>query len=361
MLKKATLLIALTCTLYLLYLGLQDQQIATQKIEETSSTSYEEILEDKTYPYEGLYMAKQYPNKLPALAAKKRALNEAVRMQKSGLRSDGEWEVQGPGNIGGRINTIAIQPGNDKIIFAGFSNGGMWRTMDGGDNWVPVFDNQPLTAIGDIEFHPTEPNTLFVGTGDPNISGYYFVGNGLFKSEDLGETWEYLGLEETSIISTIQIAKSNPDIIYVGTMGKPYLRDTIRGVYKTIDGGKTWENSLFIDEQSGAIEVILHPDNPDIVYAAAWTRIRTNFESTINSDTAGVYKTIDGGNNWTRLYNGLPENTVTSRVGIAMSPQDPNTLFCLVIGVNQNPEGLYKTTNGGDTWEKWAITAPEYF
>jgi photosystem II stability/assembly factor-like uncharacterized protein len=123
----------------------------------------------------------------------------------------------------------------------------------------------------------------------------------------------------------------------------------------------TWEQSFFIDDQSGAIEVILHPDNPDIVYAAAWTRIRTNFESTLNSDTAGVYKTIDGGANWSRLYGGLPENQVTSRVGIAMSPQNPDVLFCIVIGINQNPEGLYKTSDGGETWEKWAITAQEYF
>jgi photosystem II stability/assembly factor-like uncharacterized protein len=316
-------------------------------------------MEEKLYPYEGLYLAKQYPNQEVGIQAREAAIRNAIHQMENGMRSDGVWEVQGPGNLGGRVNTISVSPFDDNIIFIGFSNGGVWRTLDAGENWEPVFDGQPLTAIGDITFHPEEENTVFVGTGDPNIGGYYFVGNGLFKSEDLGQNWTYLGLKDQSIISTIAISSINPDLMYAGTMGKPYERNQDRGVYKSIDGGQTWEQSLFIDEQTGVIEVIVDPNNDQIVYASTWTRIRTNKESTINSDMAGVFRTTDGGATWTRLTNGLPVDPF-SRVGIAMSPDNSKVLFCVIIGTNQNPEGLYKTEDGGASWEKWNIMNDEF-
>ena len=326
---------------------------------DVTSNNEKDRLAEKLYPYDGLYLAKQYPGNDMGEEARESAIREAIYQMESGRRSDGSWEVQGPGNLGGRINTIAISPFDDKIIFIGFSNGGLWRTLDGGENWVPVFDDQALTAIGDISFHPEEPNTLFVGTGDPNIGGYYFIGNGLFKSDDLGETWTYAGLKDQSIISTVVISESNPKIMYVGTMGKPYERNEDRGVYKSIDGGMTWERSLFLDNQTGAIEVLIDPTNDDIVYASTWTRIRTNKESTLNSEMAGVYRSSDGGMSWTRLTNGLPTES-SSRVGIAMSPDNPKALFCVIIGRNQNPVGLFKTEDGGDSWEEWIITNPEF-
>lgn len=323
-------------------------------------TEINERLANKLYPFEDLYLVKQFPSKDPQIEVKERAIEKALRAIKSGQRSGGQWETQGPANIGARINTVAVSPSDNNIIFVGFAAGGIWRTIDGGVTWSPVFDDQVNTSIGKIVFHPDDPNTLLVGTGDPNIGGYYFVGNGLYKSTNLGDNWEYIGLKETRIISSITFSPDDSDIIYLGAMGAPFERNLNRGVYKSTDGGQTWELALSIDDQTGITEIIVHKDKPNIIYASAWSRIRTNKESSLNSDKAGVYRSLDSGATWEKLTNGLPEGE-SSRVGIAVSPTNPNLLYTIVVSsVNQNPQGLYKSENGGDSWTKMTITTPEF-
>lgn len=270
----------------------------------------------------------------------------------------GNWTLQGPGNIGGRVNTLAVKPGDENTVLAGFSAGGIFKTTDGGINWYPVFDEHLELSIGDIIFDPSNPSVVYAGTGDPNMPSIVFNGNGIFKSTDAGETWNYLGLGEQGIISKIQIDPSNPQNLYAATMGNPHKRDNERGIYKSSDGGQNWQQVLFVSNQAGASNLVINPANPQILYASFWDRIRTGTESVIYGPHARVYKTTDGGQNWTQLGGGLPTGTM-GRTGLTISAQNPDKVYAVFIDSLSTPGGLFKTTDGGATWNPVNIAALE--
>ncbi len=302
-------------------------------------------------PDEDFWLARNYPDDGFAVAAWARGLEQAraglVFRDFSGF--DEEWVTRGPGNLGARINTIAVNPQNEDIIFVGFCRGGVWRTTNGGADWEPVFDDQPFLAIGDIEFDPSNPDVIYVGTGDPNISSHPGIGNGVYKSEDGGNTWAHIGLEPQRIISRVLVNPANPDIVYAAAMGLPFERNADRGLYRSTDGGQSWEQVLFISNQAGAIDLVMHPTDPDILYAAGWDRIRNNTESTIVGPGARVYKTEDGGDNWVLMSNGLPQGE-TGRIGLAIAPSNPDIVYALYVGVNSQLSNIYRTADAGQSW-----------
>ncbi|MFK7933931.1 MAG: T9SS type A sorting domain-containing protein [Saprospiraceae bacterium] len=311
-------------------------------------------LDQKYEPGEILFLQKAYPAAEFDLAAHTKALREvsedmlSTTTQKEN-RFDAAWVNQGPNNIGGRVNTIAINPMDNNHMLIGYSVGGVFETTDGGQSWSPIFDDQPFTSIGDIAFDPTDPNTIWVGTGDPNISGYPFIGDGVYKSTDGGATWQNMGLTETRIVSSIQIHPFNSNIVYAATMGVPFTRNNDRGVYRSLDGGSTWEQILFIDQDAGAIDLILNPDNPNVLYAAGWNRIRNNRESLITGAAAKVFRSLDGGDSWETLEGGLPQQD-NGRVGIAMAPTNSNRLYAMYVGDDSNLHSIYTSADGGDNW-----------
>ncbi len=206
----------------------------------TEHKNENEIISEKLYPFEDFYLLKQYPEKKFHLAAFEKSM-EAVRKfsSNSSNRSDGKWDVQGPGNIGARANTFAIDPQNSNHMFVGFSEGGLFSTRNNGDDWLPVFDDQLKLSIGDVVVDPLKSNILYAGTGDPNISGYPFIGDGLYKSINGGTTWTNIGLMETRVISQIRVSSVDNNIIYVGAMGLPFEKNIHRGVFKSNNGGIT--------------------------------------------------------------------------------------------------------------------------
>ncbi len=312
-------------------------------------TSEQEL---KFKPMEDLVISKHFPEFVPNYEAMERALFSAKEKLKSGSRTTGSWELQGPTNIGARINSIAIHPINENIIFAGFSDGGLWKTSDGGKNWASVFDNEIVQSIGDITFDPINTNIVYVGTGDVNISGYVRTGGGLYKSKDLGNTWEYIGLKETNIISKVIVLKSNPNTIYVSSMGKPFTRNSDKGVHKSTDGGKTWDKILFINDSTGISDMVINPANENIIYAIGWNRIRTNKKSLVSGPDAKVWRSKNGGASWEELTNGLPTGSHT-RLGIAISESNPNVLYVqYTSAIGFELEAIYKTEDGGDSWSE---------
>ena len=318
--------------------------------------------DSKQYPYEDYFLQMAYPDEYPNIDEKERVLHQIKQAEIYRDAPDGfdeEWITQGPGNIGARINTIAVHPDNEAIMYAGFSDGGVFKTTDEGANWKPVFDEQTSLTVGDIVLDPVDPNIVYVGTGDLNISGFPAIGDGLYRSKDAGETWEYLGLKEQRIISKIVIDPIHHNNIFVATMGLPFVRNSDRGVYRSTDGGQSWEQVLLISEQTGVIDLLINPQNPQVLYAAGWDRIRNNKESMVRGEGARIFKTSDGGDHWEMLEGGLP-NMKHTRIGLAMSGTNPDVVFALYVDNHLNPpcdnsgynvQNIYKTVDAGMHWD----------
>jgi len=306
---------------------------------------------DKLYPFEDHFLMKQYPETTFHINAYEKSMTAVnTFIQHASHRSSGEWVVQGPGNIGARANSVAVDYRNPNKIFVGYSDGGLFRTTNNGETWIPVFDDQLKLSIGDIAIDPVNSNIVYAGTGDPNVSGYPFFGDGIYQSTDGGDTWENKGLKETRVISQIRISGKDNKVIYVAAMGLPFEKNNHRGLYKSSDGGNTWQQILYVNDSTGICDLVIHPDNHDIIYAAAWNRIRNNKVSLVSGPDAKIYKSIDGGRNWKILSGGLPQDN-SSRIGIDISQSNPEVLYaCYTHPSNFNLKGVYRSNDGGENW-----------
>ncbi|MGB0931535.1 MAG: WD40/YVTN/BNR-like repeat-containing protein, partial [Chitinophagales bacterium] len=309
----------------------------------------------KHFPNDYFFFQRTYPDfefdfeayRTTLQSAKKQADISFQQKDNAGFETD--WRFEGPNNVGGRINVVVGDRNNSDIIYVGCAKGGVFKTVDGGESWMPIFDEQLFLSIGAIAIDPNDSDVVYVGTGDLNISGYFAVGDGVYKSEDGGATWTHLGLVKERVVSKILIHPQNSDIVYVSCMGNPLERNSQRGVYRSKDGGKTWTQVLFVAEDAGVIDMVMNWENPDIIYAAGWNRIRTNQESVTFGDDAKIFRTMDGGDTWTALAEGLPSENM-SRIGLAISPTNPNVVMSIYVSTAHELQGIYKTTDNGDTW-----------
>jgi len=313
-------------------------------------------------PAEEFYAMRDYPFFRPDIRAYTEAIAEARQSAGNSGSRNGEngisapWTLQGPGNIGARVNTIAIHPTNSSIIYIGYSGGGAWKTTNGGATWNPIFDEQDYLAIGHIAVDPGNPDHVYIGTGDPNIGGYPFIGNGVWKSTDQGETWQYIGLEGQRIVSKLIVNPSGSQKIYAATMGVPFERNNDRGLYRAdLSAPAGWQQSLFVSDQAGIIDLVVSPDNPNVLYAAAWDRIRNNSESTVSGENARIWKSTDGGANWSPLAGGLPQGT-QCRIGLAIDPNNGQHVVATYANANLSFGGLFETFDGGLSWQQNAGT-----
>jgi photosystem II stability/assembly factor-like uncharacterized protein len=263
----------------------------------------------------------------PALRLKWFNQHMAMKSQTSfkGLR----WRFIGPDNIGGRCTDIAVPKGNKKIIYIASASGGLWKTMNTGITWEPLFDEMPTLSIGDIAIADSAPDTIYVGTGEANIFRGSIAGTGVYRSTDGGKTWQHLGLAGTQTIGRILIHPTNPDVVYVAASGHEWTYNTDRGVYKTTDGGKTWQKVFYINEKVGAIDLLMDPRNPDILLVSMWNRIRQRWSDPVPGGE-GIFKTTDGGKTWKKMANGLPDPKMTSRIGLDMCLTKPNVVYAYV-------------------------------
>lgn len=288
---------------------------------------------------------------------------EEIRMEAaaSAFTRDAElgldWQQEGPGNIGGRIDVLTVDPTDENTIYAGATNGGIFKTTDGGASWNPIFDDQPYLAIGAISLDPDNSNILYAGTGDRNFTGNSFLGNGVYKSEDAGENWENIGLEQTGAVTEIIIDPTDSDRIFASTLGNPHVKNGFRGVYRSDDGGETWSNKLFVADSAGVVDLIMDPSNPNVLYAAGYNRMRNYYGSTVSGPNAKIYKTINGGESWVALSTGLPASD-ECRIGLAISNDDPNTVFALYVAEDGlDVKDIYKSTDAGASWTALDIYA----
>ena len=264
-----------------------------------------------------------------------------------------KWELLGPVINSGRVESVAVDPDKPSTIYTGFGSGNLWKTINHGFSWQPVFDNQPAYSIGDVCLAPSNPETVYLATGE-NLRarrGHTFAGAGVYRSQDGGNTWESLGLEDTYHIGRVAVHPENPDIVFIAALGHFYSPNPERGLFKSTNGGKKWKKVLYIDERTGANDVIFAPGNHDILYASTW-----QCSEAIGGPGGSVYKSTDGGDTWFEISNGLPRGRMNGRTGLAVSYQDPDLVYALTDNLNREfDEGtaeLYITVNGGESWRK---------
>lgn len=310
---------------------------------------------DKEKPNDWFFRQRAFPFEQINQTAYIDALQQAQQLRDEAKtnRNDGLWEFAGPVNTGGRITDVEMHPSDINTIYLGAASGGVFKSTDKGVSWLPIFDSAMNLSVGDIAIAPSDPDILYVGTGEANAGGgsLAYDGVGIYKSEDGGQTWQHKGLEESRNIGRMVVDPRNPDIVYVAAMGNLFANSPDRGIYKTIDGGETWENVLFVSDSTGAIDVAVDPENPDTLYAAMWERVRRPNRRSYGGPTCGIYRSYDGGENWQELTNGLPTLPEDKgRIGIDVSASDPNILYAIYADSIGYFKGVFKTIDGGDTW-----------
>ncbi|MBT5872589.1 MAG: hypothetical protein HOH43_04145, partial [Candidatus Latescibacteria bacterium] len=277
------------------------------------------------------------------------AVSNSVQAQPPRLLEGLAFRSIGPAVAGGRIHDIEVDPSDPATIYLATATGGLWKSINKGANWVPIFDGQAVSTFGDIAISSSNPEVIWAGTGEQNNRQSTSWGNGVYRSEDGGTTWSHRGLTETRHIARVVVHPSNPDVVYVAALGNLWRGSTARGVYKTIDGGQTWEKVLFIDEFTGAVELVLHPGNPDILYAATYQRMRRTWGFNGGGPGSGIFKTTDGGVSWEALVDGLPEGD-NGRIGLAISQTNPEILYATI--EHARSPGTYRSNDGGIIWGK---------
>lgn len=255
----------------------------------------------------------------------------------------------GPAGMSGRIAAIEVVANNPKIIYIGAATGGLWKSINGGITWKPIFDDQPTSSIGDVTVDPINPEIVWAGTGEANPRNSAGVGRGIFKTVDGGQSWKFLGLEKTERISRILLDPQHPQIAYVAAMGTAWGENPERGVYKTEDGGQTWKKILYVDQKTGAADLVMDPSNPNRLLAAMWQYRRWPWYFKSGGPGSGLYITTDGGQTWKRLTHkdGLPEGNL-GRIGLAFSRSRPNIVYALV---EAEKSALCRSENSGQTWK----------
>lgn len=266
------------------------------------------------------------------------------------LMSQLKWRSVGP-YIGGRVITVTGVPDNANLFYAGAVGGGVWKSSDEGIKWENITDGKlpgPSASIGAIAVAPSAPSTLYAGTGEDDIRNDMIPGDGMYKSTDAGKTWQYAGLRETHSISEIVVSPQDPNVVYASSMGHVFVPGPNRGVFKSIDGGKSWKKILFVDDKTGAIDLVMDPNHPEVLYATMWQAQRMPWGLISGGPGSGLYKTVDGGEHWTNLTHnaGLPQG-VLGRIGVTLVADHPDTLYAIF---QAKDGGVFRSDDGGATW-----------
>ena len=287
------------------------------------------------------------------------------------------WQYIGPTNVSGRATDVAIaDKGGRRSIIVGYATSGVWKSDDNGASWSAIFEHMPSTSIGDVAVAPSNPDIIWVGTGEANLFRASLAGVGIYKSTDAGKTWQHMGLPETHTIARIIVHPTNPDVVYVAATGHGWTDNAERGVFKTTDGGKSWVKVYYKSERTGANDLVMDPTNPDVLYASLWQRIRRKWSDPRVEPgyrEGGIVKTTDGGKTWTDASNGLPKPEHRGRIGIDIARSSPNILYAFVdsyeIGREPQPNErdaygrpienarikaaqIYRSDDRGATWKQ---------
>lgn len=301
--------------------------------------------------------------------------NEHLALKKKSPFDGLIWQSVGPQVMGGRITDIAVPKDSPYVIYVAVASGGIWKTVNNGTTWNPIFDNESCLTVGDIAVSDSDPDIIWVGGGESNSSRSSYSGTGVFKSVDGGKSWQNMGLGDTHHVGQIVIHPKDPDIVYVAAIGHLYTRNEERGLFKTDDGGKSWDKILYINDDTGIIDVVMDPKAPDTLYAAAWQRSRKAWNFVESGPGSGIYKTLDGGLTWKQLTSGFPAGEFVGRIGLSIAQSKPDVIYALLDNQALRPEKkpvqkeemdanrrlfethiigaeVYRSSDKGETWHK---------
>jgi photosystem II stability/assembly factor-like uncharacterized protein len=272
----------------------------------------------------------------------------------SSLLNGLEWRAIGPAVMGGRIDDVAVVEARPSVIYVGSASGGLWKTVNRGTTWQPIFDDQPVSSIGDIALAPSNPEIVWVGTGEPNNRQSSSFGNGVYRSSDGGRSWQHRGLADTHHIGRVVVDPKDPDTVFVAALGHLWGPNRERGVFKTTDGGRTWANVLFIDEDTGVSDLAMDPADAQVLYAAAYQRRRTAWGFNGGGVHGGIHKTTDGGKTWKKLSAGLPSGRI-GRIGLDVYRKNPAIVYAIV---EHREGGIFRSDDRGLSWTKLSSLNP---
>jgi photosystem II stability/assembly factor-like uncharacterized protein len=258
-----------------------------------------------------------------------------------------EFRAIGPVNMSGRVADVEGIPGNPRVVYVGSASGGVWKTEDAGLTFKPIFDEQPVASIGDIGIAPSNPQVIYVGSGESNVRNSVSSGNGVYKTTDGGKSWAHVGLADTRHVSRVLVHPQDPDLVYVGALGHAFGPNAERGVFRSRDGGASWQKVLYLDERHGVADMDLSPANPNLLFAALWHFDRKPWTHTSGSAEGGVWRSVDGGATWTKLTKGLPK--LMGRIGVKVAPSDPDVVYVIA---ESNEGTLFRSDDGGDSFRK---------
>lgn len=333
-------------------LGLMNSCVPTTEPSAASTTNRDETANHS--PEDWMYRQRAYPHGRIRKDIYLQAMQQWQALEQARSGRTMEWQPAGPYNIGGRITSLAVSPADDQTIFIGAASGGVFKTTDGGSSWIPVFDQAASLSIGDLAIAPSDPQIVYVGTGEANAGGgsLAYDGAGMYKSTDGGITWQNIGLEQTGSTGKVAIHPQRPDIVYAATMGSLFENNEERGLFRSNDGGSSWEQVLHVSDSTGVIDVAIHPTQPNIIFAATWERIRRPHRRQYGGITSGIYRSDDGGDSWTKLSLPVSNPFRTGRIGLAISPVNPNRIYASVVNdANSLLAGIYRSDDLGASWQ----------
>src|SRR3984957_5960278 len=261
-----------------------------------------------------------------------------------------QWRSVGPAR-GARSITSAGSASRPLEYYFGATGGGLWKTNDGGLTWRPVTDGQiDSSSVGAMGVSESNPDVVYIGMGETELRGNIMQGDGVYKSVDAGKTWKHVGLGDTQAISRIRVDPSNPEVVYVSALGHPYAANAERGVFRSRDGGKTWQKILYKNDRAGAVDLCIDPHNSKVLFAALWDVYRTSWTLSSGGPLSGLYKSTDGGDSWTEITRkpGLP-NGIIGKIGVAVAGGDSNRIYAMV---EAEDGGLFRSEDSGATWAR---------
>lgn len=336
---------------------------AIDQLENFGNTQVQDQINKISYPSDWAWLQRTFPYGRADKTAHVEALKAAQKMRQQAplhnlklknqlnINNEVSWQFAGPINVGGRVVDIEFNPVDPNVVYAGAATGGVFKSEDMGFTWQPIFDEQTVLTIGDLAVDPVKPNILYVGTGEANGGHNNFPGGGVYKSTDAGATWQFIGLENTASIGRIIVDPANPQRVFVAAVGSYFLPNPERGIYRSDDAGLSWSNVLFISDSTGAIDLVINPDNPSVLLAAFWERVRRPNDAHLYGKTSGIYKTIDGGDSWYPVTQGLPDANLerVGRIGLTLCASEPDILYALY---NDGSEytGIFRSPDAGESW-----------